>query len=254
MTLPIISTILTIVAFLIILWIIIRKTPILAMIQLESIPSERDLKVRHRIAEGRFNRLLARLAQRLRIWAEPIEALLRACAARMTRFVKEFERHTIKKEGPMDPQRVVQDLALADELFVAEQYAAAEKKYIEIIAHDPKQVKAYVGLGALYIETKELLGAHEVFAHALKLDPSELSAYMGLGKVQELMGHLEDAFATYQDALAVEPNNPRLLDSFIDTAILLQRRESAEVGIKRLASVNPENEKVKEFWGRLREL
>jgi len=46
----------------------------------------------------------------------------------------------------------------------------AEKKFIEIISLDPKNLKAYKGLGQVYLELKEYKQAEQTFMFVLQLE------------------------------------------------------------------------------------
>ncbi len=251
MSFPAVSFIIIIIALAIILWIIARKTPLLAMIQLDTMVRERQLDVKKRMARSRVEELLGAWGRKIRKACAPAKAWFLSLTENLRQKIKIWESSPKNSHQIIDPNKLNQALDLADKLFLDEQLSSAEKKYIEVIGQDSKNIRAYLGLATLYVSTKEYEGARELYGHVLKLDDQSFPAYLGLAKVLEILKRPEEAFAVYEKALFLEPSNPKLLDCFIELSILLNRRETAEANIKKLAEVNPENEKLQEFWERL---
>ena len=224
------------------------------MIQLDTIPHERVVVAKKRILSERLQRMFVAWRTRIRNLVMPVRNFFVYLFHRLEQRLKAFEYALRPKGKSIDVQKIAAEVSEADSLASRREYALAEKKYIQIIAHDAKCLAAYCGLGNVYVQTKELQGAQELFFHILKLDPADMRGYLGLGKVYEALGRIEEAWHTYDRALQREPLNPKLLDSFIETSIVLQRREAAESAIRKLQEANPENEKVKEFWKRFQEM
>jgi len=57
-----------------------------------------------------------------------------------------------------------------------------------------------------------------------------------------------------QQALDIEPQNPRYVDNFIETSIILKRKDLAEEGYKQLRMINPDNQKLEVFRQRIDEI
>ncbi len=254
MTFVVTSSIIIILCVLVILWIIIRKTPLLAMIQLDTIPHERVVVAKKRILNERLERIFSAWRDQVYAIFAPLKEFVVNTFRALEQRLKAFE-HALRPKGkPVSAQKIAEQLHAADELAAKSEYTLAEKKYIEVIAHDAKCISAYGGLGNVYLQTKELQGAQESFSHMLKLDHSDMRGYLGLGKVYDALNRPEDAWHIYDKALQCEPLNPKLLDCFIETSIILKRREAAESAIRKLQEANPDNEKVKEFWKRFQEM
>ena len=252
MKLATISFLVLILAIILVLWIIIRKAPLLAMVQLDTIPSERHGTVKKRIVGIRLDRLLKDIGYRIKNFFSPFFVLFRHFFNKIYQRLQQLDRSIRSEELISNPQKIAAELALANDFYAKKQYVPAEKKYIEIISIDRKNVEAYKGLAYLYLETRELNGARELFEHLTRISPNDLEAYLGLGKAFQALGLPEKAFLAYERALEFSPNNPKILDSFIDMSILLKRREAAEMALKKLQEVNPGNEKLKEFFEHLR--
>lgn len=166
--------------------------------------------------------------------------------------------------------------------------AAAEKKYIEIIGIDSKNVQAFKNLAQVYFELKNYEEAKQIFEHILKLKDDDVEAYGGLAEIAKEKGDLSQArdeylralnvnnqrSQTYFDlalvynamdngaeacwnikkALDIEPNNPRYLDTMLDISIINKDKGAALGAYEKLKSANPENQKLAEFKKKIDEL
>lgn len=174
----------------------------------------------------------------------------------------------------------------ADEHRRAERYDEAEKKYIEIVSLDPKNVTAYVGLGKAYFKQDRWREAEETFTHvvtaldsshelawaflgrtlkaeskwqdatfayrkALKYESGLAKRWMDLGECYRELGKNGEAAAAYKKAALNEPNNPRVLDQLIEISIIAGDKRLAKEALGQLQTANPENQKLAEWEGRV---
>jgi tetratricopeptide (TPR) repeat protein len=126
----------------------------------------------------------------------------------------------------------------------AEKFEEAEKKLIELITLDPKNVEAYEALGRLYILTRDFINAKETFSHVLKLAPKDASLHASMGEIAELEGDEKKAYSYFEKAKDLSPNNPKYLDFFIQAAIENGNFYEAEQALTHLSQVNPSNQKI----------
>ncbi|MBI4117608.1 MAG: tetratricopeptide repeat protein [Parcubacteria group bacterium] len=179
-------------------------------------------------------------------------------------------------------------LTEAKELIAEEKWSDAEKKYIEIISWDNKNYEAYQGLSDLYVQQKEYVQAKETLEYMLKLSGEQEKAYtrlafiakeqgdlktaeedylhslqinenssdtfFSLGEVYEAMDEKEKAFANFSKAVDMEKNNPKYLDKIIDMCMMLKKKSEAREYLKKLKSVNPENQKIKYYAAKIKEI
>ncbi|MEW6408136.1 MAG: tetratricopeptide repeat protein [Patescibacteria group bacterium] len=61
----------------------------------------------------------------------------------------------------------------AAKFFGSGNFSEAEKTYIEIIKKDPKNVRAYKGLGQIYLKQRNFKDAKAAFEEVLKIDPQD---------------------------------------------------------------------------------
>jgi tetratricopeptide (TPR) repeat protein len=169
-----------------------------------------------------------------------------------------------------------------------EKFSEAERVYLELVRVDPTSVEAYEGLGTLYYRQRQYDEARQTFEYLAKLHSRAEAGYSGMGLVAAERGDLGAAAAAYrhsvaanpkaagnhynlakvhealddtaaalkqvQAALALEPENPRYLDYATSLAILQRDVPQAQELLERLATANPENQKVAQYRLAVREL
>ncbi len=157
-----------------------------------------------------------------------------------------------------------------------EDYSEAEKKLIEIVSLDPKNLKSYRLLIEVYLSTKEFKQAKETADFVVKMlekkylkkeknehgeevicyeNPTEMAlAYDDLADIHHSLGEDDLAGVFWSKALQSEPNSPKYLDKFIESCIILKQKSKAFDAIKKLEEVNPENQKIKDFYERIKYL
>jgi len=73
---------------------------------------------------------------------------------------------------------------------------------------DPKNARAYIGLGAMHLIRKEYDQAEAAFKMALKIEPTLALAWTYLGSVANARGDEKGAMANYDKALAIDKRQP----------------------------------------------
>jgi cytochrome c-type biogenesis protein CcmH/NrfG len=152
------------------------------------------------------------------------------------------------------PETIKRLLDEAADFIRKEEYFEAEKRLIEIISHNPKNIDAYEALGNLYIREKKHEQAKEALQYAVKIDKENASIYVSLGELAMLNKDPSKALEEFRKAVEIRPHNPRYLDFYIEAALQALEREDAEKGIEMLLKVNSENKKIEEFNNRLESL
>jgi len=258
----IISWILIILALIIILMVIFRKFPVLAILDVANIPGQKEAKFKKRIMEKRVARDLARWSGWLgRIWLffnKHFSAFLKSRQEQLQK-IKISYQSRLKMPWPEKQKRLKQLLIAAEDLLRKENLEEAEKKLVAIISLDQKNLAAFFKLGDLYAKQKKWPEARETLIYALKLARqnkdeeeappgltlSELHFY--LAEVEKEVENTAAALENIREALESEPNNPRYLDLIIDLSIMIKDKNLAEEYWQKLAAVNPENQKLGEW-------
>lgn len=265
--------------------IIVPKLPQLAMIDNSIIPEEREAQKKKELMHGKLHRNLTGAVRTTGEWMAPRTDKVREAFRARYRTLLALDKQ-FKKEKPVTPAQarekiatlIVEAAALAKEGHAPE----AEKKYIEALGFDPRQVEAYRGLADLYVDEKRHERAQETLAYLVKAlirenrcihgsgirsfraeenegaCPATPAAHadiagrcIALAWACEALGDGSGARDAYERAVAVEPSNPRNLDLLLDACILGGDKRRAEEVYDQLLTVNPENMKLEEFAGRI---
>lgn len=259
-----------------ILFIVWRHVRILASIDVDAIPAERDARVKRRLIETRIQRKVGEFQQTAAFILLPLQALLGHVghsfhkAYRRLLSAREHHRklHSIggmRAREKEDPKTKEEMLAIAFVNTNEEKFLEAEKLYISVIAEDKKSLEAYQGLAALYSAQKEWDQAREVLLHLIVLYKAAMKSpertegtvagytktLFKLGEVYEVIGEYEKALDVIKKAHALEKNNPRFLNAIVELSILCKQRIQAERALVQLEKSNPENNKLSEFERRI---
>lgn len=276
--------------------IVARKFPTLASVDTSVIPAERHDRLKSRLIEQRFRRKLSVffrvLGLKLRPFGTKFVAWLRQQYGRLLDLEEKYRTRArvaavltpdeLEKKG----HRIEAILGEARDALRREEYAEAERKAIEAVSVDPKNVEAYRVLAAVYLGQHDYEHARETLQFVIErlhVEDDELYAELGLvasgeGNLEVAKQHLEKsialngqvaqhhldlcrvnlslgdsgvAFNHCQRAVDLEPNNPKFLDALIETSILTGKRDWARETLGKLRSVNPENQKLSEFASRI---
>ncbi len=264
----IISLILIILAALVILIIIIKKFPALAILNVTDILGEKETKFKQQIIKSRVQRDLER-------WSGFLGRFLLFIKRYSTEFLQNQQTNLEKIKANCqanikipwsEKQKRIKNLKLiAQESLKKEDDALAEKKLLEIIKLDQKNLSAFFNLAELYVGQKKYLEARETYKYALNLtqqaehqgkDP-EIKAqevYFALAEMEKSAENLELALEDISEALELEPANPRYLDLILDLSIIMKEKELAEKFWKKLVAVNPENQKLSDLQKQIKKI
>lgn len=118
----------------------------------------------------------------------------------------------------------------------------AEKKYLSIIKNDHNNIKVYQGLGEIYLEQGEYLGAAEVFEKVSHLDPTNDMAFTNLGTAYMQVGKFDEAIQAYEHAVAL---NGKVPHRYINLALAAEKAGDSKKQITALEkAVDLEPEKM----------
>jgi len=270
----IIPLILILVSLAVIISIVTRKFSVLANLNLDTIPAEREAKFKERIISNRIKRsyykYYAKLIKLLRPVGGLISGFFKWGYKKLVEFKENYNRESeVESEGTQIIPKLFREV---DELIKAEEFEKAEEKLIEIIGLDSKNIQAFKELGCLYYDRKDYNEAKQTLEHALKLIEQEedihgdgvdaetsantISAgiYFEMSLVMRAMDNLQGCLDSISRALKLEPNNPRYLDSKLEISIINKDKPSALEAYEKLAEVNPENNKLPDLKKQIDEL
>ncbi|MFN3301832.1 MAG: tetratricopeptide repeat protein [Patescibacteria group bacterium] len=262
------------ISFFILIKILIGKFPILVKINIQEISKERERKLKFKILE---KRLLEKL-EKIKSISQSIIDLFKKIENKFLLWEKEYLKKYINvaRNIPKElDERVKKISSEANKFLENKNFEEAEKKFLEIILIDPRNLEAYKSLVKIYLEKKKFSQAKRVSKIILKLNkqaidwwktfrrgekiPQELinefvSSLINLGIIYKELDKNIQAGEYFKKALEFNQNNPRLLDFLVENSIILNKKKEAEFYLKRLKEVNPENQKINEWEKMIKEL
>jgi len=265
----IIAWVIALVSLAVIIFIVFRKFPVLANIDIGEIEAERQAELKRKILNDKFKRSVSKVFKELNKFLKPVgKSLGQLFGLLYNRLVNLKENYTEETQvaGEDVFKKIEALFAEAQDLTHKEELAKAEAKYIEIIGIDSKNYKAFELLGENYFDREDYEDAEQTFEHAIKLkeqlkkageDISDMElakTFFSLGLVHQKMSNSSMALEKIKSALELEPNNPRYLDKIVELCIMTKDPGTAKDYCQRLESSNSGNKKIKEFKEKIREL
>jgi tetratricopeptide (TPR) repeat protein len=257
-----------------------KKFSVLANLDLDSIQSEREIKVKKQIIGNRLKRNYFQFQSKFIKIFRPLGIFLSDFFKNSYQKALDFKENYNKNEAkPENPEDIDSLFLQVDEFLKEENLEEAEKIYIKIIGINSKSIKAFRGLGKLYFEKKDYREGKQTLEHAVKLlekDLNELSlsqeeneegskqkeelnsflslSYYDLFLIAKTLDDNKESLVNINKALSIEPNNPRFLDTKLEISIIEKDKVSARETFEKLKEVNPENSKLEELEGRIQEI
>lgn len=282
----------------IIIFILFKHFTHLTAIDLKNLPQEKTANIKTGLIEYRLRRKLNTFtnltAQKyvspiLNKVGKKIKNTYHTALNLEKYYKREIHKKTVVNLDWEEKNNLIKSkLNLAQEHFLQANNTAAEEIYIDIVAMDPKNIEAFLGLAKIYFSINDLLHAKETYQHILKINTDNDKALAGLaelaikendwqsakevyekiiqlrgddpeyycdyGLVLEKIGELELSLEAYQKALTLKPNDPRYLDYLLEASIINRKKYLAYKVLDRLKEANPENNKLDEFKKRIEEL
>ncbi len=247
-----------VVSFLIILFIIIKKFPSLANINIETISEEKESKVINRLILDRLARKYNFLKKFLSKYFIPLGKIIKQNFEILYNITVDLEKKTLKQSAPLKQLDLTQDIkemvSETKQLLVEREFLKAEEKCISILEIDDKNLDAYEILCEIYTESKDYKKARETCRYLskllLKADKEKVdnhrlaNCYADLGWIYQLEDRNNYALTNYQKASELEPNNPRFLDLLLKISIILKNKNLALQVFNSLMEADPENQKL----------
>lgn len=240
--------------------VVYRKVPQLRVIDVDSIPKERERKVKESLILQKFRRTGGAKLQGTTKAASAVVTAVSRQGRRAVQKLYRLEQYYQKLKRSQDEgvhrysdETIKSRLEEALTLQKQEEFIPAEKIYIDIISHNPKSVDGYEALGNMYLASGQLEQARETFQFALRLSPDDASVNVSLAELELKLGEPKKALPFLRKAIEKRSKNPRYLDYYIETALEVGSLKDAREGIQALKEVNPENKKIEEFEAQFQE-
>lgn len=263
-------------------FIIIKKIPEISNLDIASMQADKQGRARTKILEAKLSRSGKKIRARLVKATGPAFNLIGNRIKKMKSTMIAWEEKYRQKpaKGKAVPQTLDELFAGIDGLLDQGDLAGAEKKAIEVIARNNKNLRAYEILGDIYFLGENWGQAEEIYKYLIKLlllgdkkkartadliksqkledletsflgvievDPKIAIYYYRLGEVFEATQRWDRALDSFLKSATIEPNNPKYLDKIIELAIQVGDSGLAKKTCRHLKKINPENSKLEEY-------
>ncbi len=243
--------------------ILFQAFPLLSRIPVEGHPKVREGRTKRVLLFGRWERRVRATAEQIVKRCAPLVDALRRWFWSMSERVLRLERrYEFSKKSKPERLRMGRDVSEEVHLLLSRGHAElsegraerAEQTFVEILRMEPRNVEAYWGLVGVYREQKSEREALETLHFLTRLLPEDAEAWYELARESQSSGNLDDMLEAIERAVALESANPKYLDFLCEAAILKGRRDTALEAFRALEVANPDNQKLKDFRERIREL
>ena len=265
--------IIILVAIIAIVVIVIRHFPQAASIDVESLPEQKEAAMKAALMEKRLKRKILAAKNRMVPSFRKLSALLKKVWEKIHGRVAQMEQRyrtkvdTMSSEQQEDvKQKIRRLLDDAARLKEEENWPDAEKKYIEVLSWDAKNIDAFWGLGDMYFEQKNFTQAKETLIYLIKLIRSDKEGEEPISVFSTPLTESQINEVFYDYAICLQNNdeapkaidqllvivqrdekNPKYLDKLVELNIAVKDRSNAFKTLRMLKDVNPENQKIENF-------
>jgi len=126
-------------------------------------------------------------------------------------------------------------------------WADAERRYLEVLGTDARNVDAYKGLGTIYLKQKLYPQARETFEYLVKSKKADDIAFAALAEIEEANGNLTAAEANRRSAIEVRPRLANRHAELADFYLAHDQATKAWPYAKRANELDPKSAKYLEL-------
>ncbi|MEO5927258.1 MAG: tetratricopeptide repeat protein [Patescibacteria group bacterium] len=260
----------------------------------DSIKEERVRQKREEIIQQRFDRMKSGAVAPLRtMWQHVSVAGKKSFHGaylkliRLDRFYKQAKA-PFASVAPSVKDKLRSLLDEARSLARDQKWADAERRYLEILGMDDRNLDAYKGLAAIYLKQKLYPQARETFEFLMRTKKADASCYAGMAEIYEAEKDLpkaeemlrkaldlqprlaqryvelaqfflnhddaQDAWPLLKQAVELEPKSGKYLELTLDTAIQLGNREEARRLYDKFRLVSEDRPKLQVYKEKIEEI
>lgn len=274
MLIPIVSFVIAALALAFAISILVRHWKEIRLLDPDSIREERLKREREKVIQRRFERVHADRIAAVNRFGRHVGKRATEAYRRTYRKLQSFD--TVYKSvsaplsamAPSQRERIKTLLTEARAFIRDLKWADAERRCVEILSMDARQIEAYRLLGQIYLKQKLYPQAIETFEYLVKTRKADDATYAGLADLAEAAGdrmraevmrlkavdasprqahrhaeaadfflktkEVERAWPFAKRAAELEPQSAKYLELSLDAAILLGDRKEAEARYRRL--------------------
>ncbi|ODV78425.1 TPR-like protein [Suhomyces tanzawaensis NRRL Y-17324] len=144
----------------------------------------------------------------------------------------------------LDPE-VRQNLSLANEAFVRNDFQVAMNLYLEVIKKDPKNFSAYKTLGEIYKQEGRLNKCCNYWLLAANIHPWDSQFWSNVAELSTELGHIDQAIYCY--SRAINSNTSKSSRYILERAILYREKKQygrALEGFQRVRQLYPTDSNI----------
>ena len=120
------------------------------------------------------------------------------------------------------------------------QFAEAEQRYRQILAHNPNHVDSLHLLGVIFYEAGRHAEALGLIGKAIAMNDRVADYHCNMGLVQFALGHRETAVAHYTRAIALDPRHALSHNNLGNALTEMGRPQEGEASLRRAIALKPE--------------
>lgn len=246
-------------SILVVSFILFRKFPIIANLDLKHLAEEQEMKKKKSIIEKRLDAKEALVHKQLKEKFLPLERLWGALQLKFRIYVGKIERLIHYEElvknrkqpkavNLIDKEKELNDIVgQADVMFKEGNFEKAEELYIAAIKIDKKSVAAYRGLADTYLAKSAFEEAFQTYDFLAKLTPNDDAMMVKFSELLEEKGRINEAINYMERATTI---NDALSSRFFRLAELYTKANQPELALEAVTQaveLEPKNPKYLDF-------
>lgn len=244
----------------IVIFIVIRKFPQMANLDIENLPEEKIYQKKKQIINKRIDessnvlkkKIVAFLVPlRKKIWGK-LQLQFRIYVGKIERLLHHEEVLKIKQENevatPEDrEQKLTQLIADGEQHLQFGNYDQAEERFIAAIKNDAKSMEAYRGLADTYFAKNAIEEAKQTYQFLLKIKPDDDTTLVKLAEIAEEQANLEEAISYYQQAVLLNDSFSPRFYHLAELLVKVDQPQVAKEAVLQAVELEPQNPKYLDF-------
>ena len=250
-----IPIIIAVLALAVIIFIIVRKFPQVANLDLTDLPEEKIFQKKKEIINKRIAKSSGLLQERIIKLLLPIKKIWGKLQLQFRIYVGKIEKllhheQVLKTKirdkniGAEDKEQKLNQLIHDGEQFLKSgNYDSAEERFIAAIKIDTRSAPAYRGLGDTYLAKNSLEEARQTYRFLIKMEPDDDSVLVKLAEIAESQGDLEEAIGYYQQAVLVNDSFSPRFYHLAELLLKVNFPQVAKEAVLQAVELEPQNPK-----------
>lgn len=255
MNYSLLSFILIIVPLAIIIVIVIRKFPQIALLDVDNMPEVKAGKKKDEVLKKRVEENAQKAKKDWLKKLGPVLDFLKKIQNNFRSYVTNIYNKVEQESKKVDKEKPEKEISekkqqslftLLHEGDTAKDngdFETAEKKYITAIKIDPKNADAYRGLAEVYSKQEQLDEAKETYKFVLHLKPHDDEILVKLAEIFEEEGDTKEAIEYYQKAVLAKDSYPHRFVKLAELLGSIGEYETALEAISQAVELEPNNPK-----------